>query len=78
MKDKPLKNDFDLQPHPRTFEGGVVDAAFYHSVFRERGLEGFRTWYLNRTGDPFDRDGSLRKWKEGEEGKMWFSWYESR
>lgn len=78
MKNKALKNDFDPQPHARTFEDGVVEGAFYHSVFRERGAEGFRIWYLNRTGDPFDGDGSLRKWKMSDEGRGWFEWYEQR
>lgn len=77
MKEQPLKNDLDASSLARTLEGPVVDAAFYYSMIRDRGLDAFLHRFFG-SGEPFDADGSFRKWQGTEEGKSWMEWYKSR
>lgn len=62
----------------RTFEGGVMDAAFYHDMVQERGADGFYRWFLDRSDDVVDPDGSYRRWMATTNGLEWKKWYEQR
>lgn len=69
-----LINEPDPIPLKRTMNGGVVDGAFYYSIFREEGRDGFLQWFFTPKTDVFDEDGKFARWCATDDGKKWRQW----
>ena len=59
----------------RTFEGDVVEAAFYADQLRALGNAGGYCWLLDRSADEFDADGAFARWRQTTNGAAWNTWY---
>jgi hypothetical protein len=62
----------------RTFEGDIVQAAFYADMLRQKGSEGLYRWLLDVPSDEYDADGSYGRWEQSTNGAAWNAWYKAQ
>jgi hypothetical protein len=74
LKKSPLINTADPDIMARTFDGDLLQAAFYRSLVKERGMDGFKKWLFRPPSDIFDEDGSWGKWCSSPDGQQWVKW----
>lgn len=74
----PLINEADPNVLKRTLNGALVDAAFFNSIVREEGHEGFLQWFLTPKGHVFDSDGKFARWSATADGRKWHQWSDER
>jgi hypothetical protein len=75
LKSQALLDPTDVPEIARSFTGDVLQAAFYLSIVKSEGTEGFWRWFFAPATDVFDADGRFGAWTSSAQGKEWGEWY---
>ena len=79
FKSQPLLDPTESPEIARSFAGDVLQAAFYLSIIKSDGMDGFRRWFFQPAIDYVDKNDRFTLWSSKPAvQEKWGEWYEKK